>query len=85
MAFFLKLSYHMVSDDLEYNAQVNGLHLWSFYGVIVIFYSHSCPIENKMIIQWRLNHARISFHYHILKLRLVYKDTILLNELNMVP
>ncbi len=43
MAFFLKLSYHMVSDDLEYNAQVNGLHLWSFYGVIVIFTATAVP------------------------------------------
>lgn len=33
---FLTLSYHMVSDD-EYNTQVNGLRLWSFYGAFVIF------------------------------------------------
>lgn len=51
MAFFLKLSYHMVSDDLEYNEQVNGLHLWSLLWCVCHFYSHSCPIENKMIIQ----------------------------------
>lgn len=43
MAFFLKLSYHMVFDNLEYNAQVNELHLWSFYGVFVLFTVAAVP------------------------------------------
>lgn len=59
----------MVSDNLEYSTQVNGLRLWSFFGAFVIFIAAAVKQNDYSV--WQLNDDWISIRYNILKFRLV--------------